>query len=50
MTKKMIVVKAVDEDIYLEFKAATVRQKKTLGQTLNEAMDLWLKKAKNDDR
>jgi hypothetical protein len=46
MVKKMIVVKGVDEDVYLEFKAAAIRQKMTIGQTLNEAMKLWLNDAK----
>jgi len=46
MVKKMIVVKGVDEDVYLEFKAAAIRQKMTIGQMLNEAMKLWLNDAK----
>jgi len=38
----MIVIKAVDEDVYLDFKAEVVRRKRKLGDVLTEAMRLWL--------
>ena len=40
----MIVIKAVDEDVYLDFKAEAVRRKRKLGDVLTEAMKLWLEK------
>ena len=47
MSKKDVFIRGIDEEIYLEFKSKSVRIKKTLGETFNEAMELWLKKQGN---
>ena len=43
MTKKLLTVRNVDDEIFTRFKSVAVKEKMKMGDALVDAMNLWLK-------
>lgn len=44
-----LVIKKIDEEKLREFKAEAIRRGLTLSEAINQAIDLWLNRVKDDD-